>query len=251
MYPRDSVCYINNRRFLVEGCIFHIPVDALVEQSEIFRGMMELPVSSDQEAEGLSDENPIRLDGVSKDDFQQLIKVLHPRFQEPDSLLSFSQWASVLKLADKYCMDKVKDHAISSMNRLPIADIDHVEKIVIARKYNIESWLVPTFNAILQRSQSFTEHDLERLGAPTLLHLVALRDRLRPQCYECHSSSSWQLGGQRERITVNFTQALRKELSKLQGATSVQDIDLLDAPRFEESRPIKNLPKRKYQMLFG
>lgn len=100
------------------------------------------------------------------------------------------------------------------MNKLPNADIDLVEKIVIARTYDIKSWLVPTFNAILQRPQSFTEHDLRRLGAPTLLHLVALRDRLRPMF---DTGSSLQLGDRREPISVDFTKAIQDVWPKLQG----------------------------------
>lgn len=121
---------------------------------------------------------------------------------------------SVLKLADKYEMDTVKKHAIASMNKLRNASIDLVEKIVVARTYNIESWLVPTFNAILQRPQSFTEHDLERLGAPTLLHLVALRDRLRPLF---NTGSSLQLGDRREPNSVDFTKAIQETWPNLQG----------------------------------
>ncbi|KAJ3752732.1 hypothetical protein EV360DRAFT_54721, partial [Lentinula raphanica] len=152
----------------VEGTLFKFPVNILAIESSIFRDMLELPPTST--LQGSTDETPIRLDSVLKDDFRQLLRVLSPPFKEPTPILTFSQWTSVLKLADMWCMDDIKTHAVLNMERL--SDIDPVDKVVVSRPFGIKHWLLPAFNEILQRPHSFTEYDLERLGASTLLQLV-------------------------------------------------------------------------------
>ncbi|KAE9405135.1 hypothetical protein BT96DRAFT_358816 [Gymnopus androsaceus JB14] len=149
-YLRDDLFYEDHKIFLVENCLFRVPINGLAAESQIFRDMMEFPASGN---EGLSDQNPIRLDGVLRDDFRQLLRVLcPPGSMLPLQPLSFSEWTSVLKLADMWLMDGIREHAISCMGALP--NIEPVDKIVIARKFNILSWLAPCFNEILQRSQS-------------------------------------------------------------------------------------------------
>ncbi|KAF9060950.1 hypothetical protein BDP27DRAFT_1235918 [Rhodocollybia butyracea] len=206
-YPRDYSFYFDHKIFLVDGCLFRIPLNILAAESEVFRDMMNLPTPLD--AEGSSDENPIFLEDVSQEDFRQLLRVLSPpqKFREPNPNLSFSEWTSVLKLADKYLMDVVKEHAIETMNSLP--DVDPIDKIALANKYNIRSWLTPSFNLILQRSQSLTLHDLNRLGPRTFVRLVGIRDRIRTS-YAW--TGRWELLDQRESASFDFTNAIEQEI---------------------------------------
>ncbi|KAJ3779692.1 hypothetical protein GGU10DRAFT_249997, partial [Lentinula aff. detonsa] len=73
-------------------------------------------------------------------------------------------------------MDEVRAHAISAIESL--SDVDPVDKVVLARTHDIFAWLAPSFNEILRRSQSLTERDVEKLGIPTIVRLMGLRDRL-------------------------------------------------------------------------
>ncbi|KAJ4477311.1 hypothetical protein J3R30DRAFT_3734232 [Lentinula aciculospora] len=113
---------------------------------------------------------------IRKDDFRQLLRVLAPppRFREPQvSTLTFFEWTPVLRLADMWCMDTVREHAISTMNNL--AGVDPVNKVVVARECGAQDWLsYPTSTILFDVPKSFTEEDLEHLGASTLLALVAL-----------------------------------------------------------------------------
>lgn len=110
-------------------------------------------------------------------------------------------------------MDVVKKHAISNMNNL--ADIDPIDKIVVARKYEIKAWLKPAFNDVLQRSKTFTEDDVERLGVSTLLQLVALRDRL--QLVKSYDETSYSLKPQRQAVSFDFTPAIELNLPDFKG----------------------------------
>ncbi|KAJ3935944.1 MAG: hypothetical protein NXY57DRAFT_957719 [Lentinula lateritia] len=210
MNIRDKTFYSDFKIFKVENVLFKVPTDALTAESEVFRDLLKLPPVPSN-VEGLSDENPIHLEGVLSNDFRQLLRILCPRFKSTQ-VLSFTQWTSVLKLADQYMMDSVRSHAIFIMDQQ--SDFDPIDKIVVARRYSIKSWLTPTYNKILQRPQSFTQHDLERLGSDTVLKLVALRDRLKPmENSRFGSFGLWSLGTKREAISVDFTEALEETLS--------------------------------------
>lgn len=63
----------------VEGCLFKIPREPLVEESTVFADMFLLPQGDQATVEGQSDENPIILQEINKHDFEQLLKVLMSR----------------------------------------------------------------------------------------------------------------------------------------------------------------------------
>ncbi|KAJ3868878.1 hypothetical protein EV359DRAFT_31323, partial [Lentinula novae-zelandiae] len=165
---KDDAYYHDYRVFLAENHLFQIPIRFLAAESEYFRARMD-------QNDGLTEENPIRLDSdVSPEDFRQLLRVLSPAFNAEPEVFSLSQWLSVLKLVKKWDMDEVRRYAISAIEKLP--NVDPVDKIVLARTYDIPTWLVPSFNEIMQRPQSLTESDIEKLGIPTTVRLVKLRD---------------------------------------------------------------------------
>ena len=58
----------------VENRLFRVPRQSLESQSKIFRDMFSLPVAED--TEGSSDNNPIRLDGIKKEEFKRFLEVL-------------------------------------------------------------------------------------------------------------------------------------------------------------------------------
>ena len=64
----------------VENELFKVPTRNFAIESEIFSDMFQLPVPTDGGGtpEGSSDERPIRLDGIKKSDFIQLLRVMFP-----------------------------------------------------------------------------------------------------------------------------------------------------------------------------
>ncbi|KAJ3714140.1 hypothetical protein C8R42DRAFT_633070 [Lentinula raphanica] len=223
-YPRNFSFYFDYRTFLVEGTLFRFPLNLLAQESTVFKDMMDIPASSQ---EGLTDDNPIRLDGVLRDDFVQLLTILAPpqRFKQPVPTLSFSEWTSILKLADMWCMDAIREHAISTMKDIP--NVDPVDKVVVAKRYGVDAWLPSSLDAIIRRSQAWSEHDVERLGLSTVLKLVALRDRLQP--VHGRHGFSWEIASARQEVpsAVNFQSIIEAELSEFkctQGTSVAQNI---------------------------
>lgn len=43
--------------------------------------MFKLPQNPDTTADGLSDDQPLRLEGIKRDDFRQLLRVMYPRYE--------------------------------------------------------------------------------------------------------------------------------------------------------------------------
>ena len=70
--------------------------------------------------------------------------------------------------------------------------LDLVDKVVIAQKFDISAWLVPTLNALVQREQMINMSDANRLGMDWVLKLAKVRETVAartPQlraCTNCH-----------------------------------------------------------------
>ncbi|KDQ50885.1 hypothetical protein JAAARDRAFT_199588 [Jaapia argillacea MUCL 33604] len=88
----DPEFFFENMTLLVEGQRFQIPRRYFENDSEIFRGMFSVPVPEGSPADGSSIDHPLRLEGVRKDDFRQLLRVMYPR------------QSSVYQLKDKLTM---------------------------------------------------------------------------------------------------------------------------------------------------
>lgn len=62
----------------MEDCLFKVPRKPFEEQADIFRSMFLLPSGSHAPIEGLSDDKPLVLEGVTKKDFRAFLQVLLP-----------------------------------------------------------------------------------------------------------------------------------------------------------------------------
>ena len=65
----------------VENCLFKVPARNFITESEVFETMFKLPQNPDVTVDGLSNDQPLRLEGVKSDDFRQLLRVMYPRYE--------------------------------------------------------------------------------------------------------------------------------------------------------------------------
>ena len=63
----------------VENQLFKVHRHLFTELSPVFRDMFKLPVPQGAVADGLSDNQPLVLDGIEKKDFVQLLRCIYPR----------------------------------------------------------------------------------------------------------------------------------------------------------------------------
>ncbi|KIM58140.1 hypothetical protein SCLCIDRAFT_1218881 [Scleroderma citrinum Foug A] len=147
------------------------------QESTVFRDMFSMPQGSQNMVEGLSDDKPIRLDGVAKNDFEQLLKALFRRQygSVPGLPRSVDEWASVLKLSTKWEFKVLRQAAIDALIALRIGPVD---RIVFAEQYDIKQWMTPALNELAKRLQPLGLEEGTRLGLETALKLASVRERV-------------------------------------------------------------------------
>ena len=64
----------------VENSLFKVAARNFITESEVFATMFKLPQNPDVVADGLSNDQPLRLEGIKSDDFRQLLRVMYPRY---------------------------------------------------------------------------------------------------------------------------------------------------------------------------
>ena len=80
LFVIDGIRYSPRGRLQVEDMLFRVPRRYFEQESEIFRTMFQLPVANDTAPDGSSNEQPLLLEGVNKEDFRQLLRVMFPEY---------------------------------------------------------------------------------------------------------------------------------------------------------------------------
>jgi len=124
--------------------------------------------------------------------------------------LSFKEWISVLKLATMWQMDRLHQiafqkitgvvatkaawidvldvsvlHGLSDVQQLAIQRLSsdstfrEMEKVLLARKYKVESWLKGGCRELVTRKQYFSDEEDVLLGLKTVSKLYRLREEYR------------------------------------------------------------------------
>lgn len=62
----------------VENQLFKVPRHLFLQESEIFRDILSCPVPKGARPDGLSDDQPLQLQGIAAKDFVLLLQCLYP-----------------------------------------------------------------------------------------------------------------------------------------------------------------------------
>ena len=62
----------------VEDTLFKVPRKPFEDQSDIFRSMFLLPPEGNAQHDGVTDDKPVKLEGINKVDFRAFLRVLLP-----------------------------------------------------------------------------------------------------------------------------------------------------------------------------
>ncbi|KAJ7656468.1 hypothetical protein DFH06DRAFT_1411260 [Mycena polygramma] len=120
--PRDRMYYLESVAVTFKGCspveerIFKVPRYHFEHSSEIFATIFILPVVDAVQGEDQSDENPVILEGISRVDFERLLKVLYPLDIPQILSMAKDDWISVLKLSTLWYFLDARDLAIKPLN---------------------------------------------------------------------------------------------------------------------------------------
>ncbi|KAF8575726.1 hypothetical protein K439DRAFT_1397965 [Ramaria rubella] len=167
--------------FQVEDQLFRVPRYMLEFHSPVIADMFSLPPAG--EAEGRNDKNPIRLEQVQISDFHRLLELLYPLGQSlqttTESLTQswgFSEWLSILRLASKWEMAKIRDYTISRLDTLHCFP-SPIEQIQCGEKYGHVPWIRTGYLALIKIDRpSLTEEECMQLGMVNASKCMAARE---------------------------------------------------------------------------
>ncbi|TDL18239.1 hypothetical protein BD410DRAFT_728845 [Rickenella mellea] len=158
--PRDETYYFAMLVVLVEGCLFKVP-RYYFEESDVFQAMLKLPFGV-QTGEGTTDEHPLRLDGVTANDFRTFLTVLI-RFPSTRNVDKFTkdEWLAVLHLAAMWEFTLIRE---LSVGKLSAIGMTAAERISIARREDMPDWLVASHGYLIALDKFPSIRVVEELG---------------------------------------------------------------------------------------
>ncbi|KDQ51171.1 hypothetical protein JAAARDRAFT_706786 [Jaapia argillacea MUCL 33604] len=181
-----SAYYCQDIIFSVEGQLFKVPKTYFEQHSDVFRGMFTLP-NVGTNKEGMSDHNPLRLEGVKKKDFVRLLRVMYPRSVN-SGIKTAEEWSSVLKLSSLWNFEEIEKLAIRSLTMSPKTyDFTPAQMVKLGFEHNIRFWVVRGGAELVKRSERLSIEEGEEMGIMATVVIGGVRefdrqDRLCPSC---------------------------------------------------------------------
>ncbi|KAG6381999.1 hypothetical protein JVT61DRAFT_630 [Boletus reticuloceps] len=149
--------------------------------ANLFQPEQQQQQHAGNEQPGSTDGNAFTLEETTSEDFARFLWVFYnPKYSLYDAPLD--TWLSVLKLANRWTFDSVKELSVRELEKL---EIEPIEKIAIYHKFNISRlYLVPSYIAVCKRDKSLSFSEGMNLGMETVLRIAEARERLRLQASE-------------------------------------------------------------------
>jgi len=162
----------------VDECLFKVHRYYLMRESEVFSDMFALPSDqmSDSSIEGQTDDSPIVIPEVSRKELESFLSFIYFGMHD-DQQLSLDDWVSLLSFATRFVCEKIRRRAIRQIDNSD-AQLDPVEKVVLAVKHTIPQWLLPAYQELCERQDSLTLEEGMKLGMPTVIKLMRAREML-------------------------------------------------------------------------
>ncbi|KAJ3513185.1 hypothetical protein NMY22_g15118 [Coprinellus aureogranulatus] len=172
---RSNKFYFEVVVFEVEGTLYR------VLKQWVTSWFSKLPPSSETEGngDGATDDNPIRLSGCTKPEFEVLLELMIPSDGSGAPTLAKEQWIGVLKLGRLWDMPKAASLAIE---KLSTHTMSSVEKIQLGKTYAISSWLKDGYTKLIGDPNDDTVFEEFRLlGLETTNRILLARDKVQPK----------------------------------------------------------------------
>lgn len=83
------------------------------------------------------------------------------------------EWTSVLKLATMWQFGELRQEALDELSQI---DIGPVDRLVLAKTYKVEKWLVDGYVELVQRDDVLSSEEKTKLGYETSLRIYEKRE---------------------------------------------------------------------------
>ncbi|KIJ05264.1 hypothetical protein PAXINDRAFT_21460 [Paxillus involutus ATCC 200175] len=167
----DMTVVVENHLYRIHSHFFH-------RESSFFRQKMDGPNGNEPVSTELL---RYTLDDVKSEDFARFLWVFYnPKYSLYEAPLE--TWLSILKLANRWNFDNVKELCVRELEKLPI---EPVEKIAIYHDHSISRlYLLPSYVALCKRNVPLSFTEGMKLGMETVLRVADARERVRQRASE-------------------------------------------------------------------
>ncbi|KAF9443656.1 hypothetical protein P691DRAFT_797152 [Macrolepiota fuliginosa MF-IS2] len=161
---RNGEFYIEKVVFQVEDDLYKVPNQPFSQHSPIFRRRFK-----NQGFVKFSHHNPLVIDsGVTKADFECLLRFFFPPNSAGEWEPSFTEWASILTLSAKWEMDRVKSLAVQKLEKLDFGSV--VTKLRMAQELGVQDWFVSGMKTLVTRQEPLSAHECQVLDLRERAH---------------------------------------------------------------------------------
>ncbi len=154
--------------------------------------MFTLPPGQETDIDGLSDDRPLLLEGIKRDDFRSFLRALYPPCVVTNTLsrrtdrrtrssscigealqLTEPEWASVLSLAHMWSFQRIRKLAIDELSN---CNVDEIRKVELAHRFDIEEWYHAAYTALVRRERPLSYEEAARLGLDFAFKMGRVRE---------------------------------------------------------------------------
>ncbi|KAJ3527411.1 hypothetical protein NMY22_g9802 [Coprinellus aureogranulatus] len=184
--------------FKVENVLFKVPKGFLTRDSSLFETLFSCPPGSEN-PEGASEDKPIVLPEVKVEEFETIMDFYH-EWMDPTSLTrrvlaaatpqkasSNSRFAkdrpltkrlfTLLSISTRLLFDNIRELILTALEQPgALSSFSSVERILLARKYDVDRWLKPAYIDLCRRPEPLEKEDVEALGLDTVLLMARARE---------------------------------------------------------------------------
>ncbi|KAF7366904.1 BTB domain-containing protein [Mycena sanguinolenta] len=169
--------------FLVGNQGFRVHRYYLRTESDIFNLMFLCPPGADG-PDGCSDERAIPLPDVAPAEFEALCDFFYDEKFQCDTA-STREWINLLAISTRFDFRRLRERAITALEHGPNFwhprgdELDPIEQIVLAEKYDIPHWLRIAYVKICERSEALETWEAEKIGPHKTALLARARETVR------------------------------------------------------------------------
>jgi NACalpha-BTF3-like transcription factor len=85
----------------------------------------------------------------------------------------------LLSVANRFGFDEIKRLAVKALENDSLAKLEPVDKIILARQFEVSDWLRPAYMKLCQRSKPLSTTEAGKLGAETAALVAQVREMYR------------------------------------------------------------------------
>jgi len=156
--------------FLVEDALFCLNKDIFTHGSSFFRDMFT--IAHADASEGASDDNPIRIEGVTQPEFATFVAFL---LWDTKWFTFDKVWFPVLKLASMWLFENIKEHILEEISKCRLTS---AQRLRVAAFFP-PVWYRDTISTLCEQLDPLNAEIHDILGTTKFLALCEARDKYR------------------------------------------------------------------------